>query len=685
MFLKLFNMLQNIGRSVMIPIALLPAAGILLAFGATLQDPTFVDKFPLFGTPSVIHFLKLMLEAGGVVFANLPILFAVGVAIGLSDGEGVAGLSAIVGFLIMNVVIGNFLDITAATVSHSRDFAMVLGIPSLQTGVFGGIAVGILASILYKRFYNIQLPAALQFFSGKRFVPILTSFCALFLGLIMAIVWPPVQHVLNNSSTFIMDQSPGLAAFIFGFVERLLIPFGLNHVWWPTFWLQFGEYIDKAGHVIHGDQLIFFAQLKDNAPITAGTFMTGMYPLKMFCMPAAALAIYHCARAEQKKMVAGIMLSGAITAFVCGITEPLEFSFLFVAPALYFIHAIFAGLGFLIMYLLNVHIGLSFSGGFIDFVFFGIMPNQGNWWLVIPVGLIMGLIYYITFRFAITKWNLMTPGREEKEDENMELGTSTSSLSEKVLAAFGGKHNIIELNACMSRLRITVKDKNIVNKELIKSLGAAGTTEMGNHIQAVFGMKSDRIKEEIKILMRDGTLANPTKLENEEKLTLVKVETETSLKVFKHFSAPCSGTFMKLEDIPDTVFNSKMMGDGVAIEITGDTIIAPFDGEVITVFPTKHAIALKDKYNHEVLIHIGLDTVKLNGQGFTVLIENGYPVKKGDRLITVDRNLIREKGLSLVTPIIFTNLDKRYRIVADKIGEVVSGEEAILHAENLVD
>lgn len=412
---NLLQMLQSIGRSLMIPIAMLPAAGILLAFGVSFQDPNIVASLPFLGTDGLVHVLKLMAEAGSAIFANLPLLFAVGVAVGLSDDQGIAGLSAIAGFLIMNVTIGQFLGITPESVAQVRDYTMVLGIPSLQTGVFGGIIIGIIAAWLYKRYYRIQLPSWLEFFSGKRFVPIVTSFAALFVGLVMAVVWPPVQHLINGLSNTMTVQGPGVSAFLFGFVERLLIPFGLNHVWWPTFWLQFGEYVNKAGQVVHGDQLIFFAQLKDQVPITAGTFMAGLTPIKMFCIPAIALAIYRCASPENIARVKGIMLSGAITSIVCGITEPIEFSFLFVAPVLYGIHAVLAGLVFLLMEWFSVHIGLSFSGGLIDYLFFGVLPRAPHWYMVFPVGLVMGAVYYVLFTFAIRRWNLLTPGREVEE------------------------------------------------------------------------------------------------------------------------------------------------------------------------------------------------------------------------------------------------------------------------------
>ncbi|HCQ8222515.1 TPA: glucose-specific PTS transporter subunit IIBC [Raoultella planticola] len=499
-----FNMLQKlqaIGRSLMIPIAILPAAGILLAFGTSFQDPNIVASLPFLDAPWLVHTLKLMSEAGGVIFANLPLLFAVGVAVGLSNDQGIAGLSAIVGFLIMNVTIGQFLGITPEAVTTNRDYALVLGIPSLQTGVFGGIVMGILAASMYKKYYRISLPSWLEFFSGKRFVPIITSFIALFIGIIMALIWPSVQHAINGLSNLMLGQGQGFSAFLFGFVERLLIPFGLNHVWWPTFWLQFGEYVNKAGQVIHGDQLIFFAQLKDQVPITAGTFMAGLTPIKMFCVPAIALAIYRCADEKNKGRVKGIMLSGAITSIVCGITEPVEFSFLFVAPVLYGIHAVLAGIVFLLMQQLQVHIGLSFSGGLIDFLFFGIMPKETNWIMVFPVGIAMAMVYYFLFSFAIRRWNLLTPGRERNEADGSEMTSGVADdLVADIIAAYGGLANMTAIEACMSRLRIDVLDKSVVNKEVLKKLGAAGIVEVGANIQSVFGMKSDRLKEEIRSL-----------------------------------------------------------------------------------------------------------------------------------------------------------------------------------------
>ncbi len=369
---KAFGTLQKVGKALMLPVAILPAAGILLAFGNALQNPALIEKIPALETGWVEMVAKVMEQSGGIVFANLPLLFAVGVAVGLAGGEGVAGLAAIIGYLVMNVTMSVILGVTADQIGTDPSFANVLGIPTLQTGVFGGIIVGILAAYMYNKYFNIELPSYLGFFAGKRFVPIVTAASALILGIAMTWLWPPVQHGLNAFSHNMIDANRTLAAFIFGVIERALIPFGLHHIFYSPFWFEFGQYVNKAGELVRGDQRIFFEQIKDGAELTAGTFMTGKFPFMMFGLPAAALAIYHEARPENKKVVAGIMASAALTSFLTGITEPIEFSFLFVAPALFAIHTIFAGLSFMLMHILNVKIGMTFSGGVIDYLLFGV-------------------------------------------------------------------------------------------------------------------------------------------------------------------------------------------------------------------------------------------------------------------------------------------------------------------------
>src|SRR3954465_12908571 len=457
MFKNAFGTLQKVGKALMLPVALLPAAGILLAIGAALVNPALLNLAPWLDNSGVAMVANVMQNAGNVVFGNLPLLFAVGVAVGLAGGEGTAGLAAIIGYLIMNVTMGTVLGIDAKDI-NGTSYVSVLGIPTLQTGVFGGIIVGILASSMYNKFFEIELPSYLGFFAGKRFVPIITAGLAIILGLIMLVIWPPIQSGLNAFSNNMVNANLTLSAFIFGVIERSLIPFGLHHIFYSPFWFEFGSYTTKAGQVVHGDQRIFMAQISDHVKnLTAGTFMTGKFPFMMFGLPAAALAIYHEAKPEKKVFVGGLMASAGLTAFLTGITEPLEFSFLFVAPILFGIHAIFAGFSFMIMHLLDVKIGMTFSGGLIDYVLFGLINPQTNAWIVIPVGLVFALIYYFGFRFAIRKFNLKTPGRELEEEEEGQVSTRKSGsgdLAANILDAMGGKDNIANLDACITRLRV---------------------------------------------------------------------------------------------------------------------------------------------------------------------------------------------------------------------------------------
>lgn len=363
MFKQAFGVLQKVGKALMLPVAILPAAGLLLAIGNAMQNPNLVSRIAALEAGWLQLVAQVMEQSGGIVFANLALLFAVGVAVGLAKGDGVAGLAAIIGFLVMNVTMGVLLGVRVEDLANDPAYASILGIPTLQTGVFGGIIIGILAAYMYNRFYTIELPSYLGFFAGKRFVPIITAVSALGLGIVMIFIWPPIQHGLNVFSHSMIDANRTTAAFIFGVIERALIPFGLHHIFYAPFWFEFGSYTNAAGEIVRGDQRMFFEQVKDGVELTAGTFMTGKFPFMMFGLPAAALAIYHCARRDQKKLVAGIMGSAALTSFLTGITEPIEFSFLFVAPALFVIHTIFAGLSFMIMDILNVKIGMTFSGG----------------------------------------------------------------------------------------------------------------------------------------------------------------------------------------------------------------------------------------------------------------------------------------------------------------------------------
>ncbi|HAR2878660.1 TPA: PTS transporter subunit EIIC [Staphylococcus aureus] len=659
---KLFGQLQRIGKALMLPVAILPAAGLLLAIGTAIQGEALQHYLPFIQNGGVQNVAKLMTAAGSIIFENLPMIFALGVAIGLAGGDGVAAIAAFVGYIIMNKTMGDFLQVTPKNVTDpASGYASILGIPTLQTGVFGGIIIGALAAWCYNKFYNINLPSYLGFFAGKRFVPIMMATTSFILAFPMALIWPTIQSGLNAFSTGLLDSNTGVAVFLFGFIKRLLIPFGLHHIFHAPFWFEFGSWKNAAGEIIHGDQRIFIEQIREGAHLTAGKFMQGEFPVMMFGLPAAALAIYHTAKPENKKVVAGLMGSAALTSFLTGITEPLEFSFLFVAPLLFFIHAVLDGLSFLTLYLLDVHLGYTFSGGFIDYVLLGVLPNKTQWWLVIPVGLVYAVIYYFVFRFLIVKLKYKTPGREDKQSQA--VTASATELPYAVLEAMGGKANIKHLDACITRLRVEVNDKSKVDVPGLKDLGASGVLEVGNNMQAIFGPKSDQIKHEMQQIMNGQVVENPTTMEDDKDETVVVAEDKSATSELSHIvHAPLTGEVTPLSEVPDQVFSEKMMGDGIAIKPSQGEVRAPFNGKIQMIFPTKHAIGLVSDSGLELLIHIGLDTVKLNGEGFTLHVEEGQEVKQGDLLINFDLDYIRNHAKSDITTIIvtqgnITNLD----------------------------
>lgn len=481
--MKFFAKLSKIGKALMTPVAILPAAGLLLAFG----QPNVLDS-------------KLMADAGGVIFANLPLLFAVGSAIGLANGDGVAALASIVSLLVMNTVMGITTDAAAQIELGNKAFTMVLGTPTLQTGVFGGIVAGVIGSSMFNKFYKIELPSYLGFFAGKRFVPIATAFLSFFVGLAFPFIWQPVQTGLAALSV-IGENPTNLSTFFFGLIERALIPFGLHHIFYSPFWFEFGSWTNSLGDVFKGDQAIFFAKLADNAPSfgNTGAYMTGKFPFMMFGLPAAALAMYHEAKPGKKAVAGGILFSAALTSFLTGITEPIEFAFLFVAPVLYGIHCLFAASSFMLMNMLNVRIGMTFSGGLIDFISFGVIPGKTPWYLAIGVGLVFSVIYYFGFRFFIRKFDLKTPGREDEEDEEEPLSLDGHELAVLTLDALGGKDNIKSVEACITRLRLEVVDTAKVKDSELKKLGATGVLKVGqNGVQAIFGAKAQFIANDLK-------------------------------------------------------------------------------------------------------------------------------------------------------------------------------------------
>ena len=649
MFKKAFGILQKVGQALMLPVALLPAAGLLLGIGNAMQQEAMLSKLPFLSADWLQLTATVMEDAGGIVFANLALLFAVGVAIGLAK-DGAAALAALVGYLVLNQVMSSWLGTTMDVVAEDPSFASVLGIPTLQTGVFGGIIVGLIAAICFNKYHDIEMPSFLGFFAGKRFVPIVTAGASFIVGLLLLVIWPPVQSVMNEASLWLLNEGTYIAVFFFGFIKRLLIPFGLHHIFHAPFWYEFGSYTTTSGAIVRGDMTIFFAQLKDNVELTAGHFMAGEFPVMMFGLPAAALAMYHTARPEKKKLVAGLLISGALTSFLTGITEPLEFSFLFLSPILFLMHAVLDGLSFVIMTYLDINIGYTFSGGAIDFFLFGVLPGKEAWWLTILVGLVFAVIYYFLFRFMILKFNLLTPGREKDEDGAGNGKGKAGDLAENILGAMGGADNIANLDACITRLRVSVQDVKKVNKKALEKLGAAGVLEVGNNIQAIFGPRSEIIKGQMQDVMSGKRPQMVEETSTEESVDGLSVETKLS------FVSPMQGEMKALSEVPDQVFSQKMMGDGFAILPTKGLVVSPVDGEIATFFPTKHAIGIKAHDGREILIHVGIDTVNLKGEGFEALVAQGEKVKAGQPLLKMDLAYLKAHATSIITPIIFTNL-----------------------------
>ncbi|MBZ5752335.1 MULTISPECIES: glucose-specific PTS transporter subunit IIBC [Metabacillus] len=688
MFKKLFGVLQQVGKALMLPVALLPAAGILLGLGNAMQQETLLQYLPFLEAGGIQLGASVMEDAGNIIFSNLPLIFAMGVAIGLA-GDGAAALAALVGYLVLNQVMSSWSGITVDQLTADNPgFASILGIPTLQTGVFGGIIVGLIAALCYKRFHAIEMPAFLGFFAGKRFVPIVTAAVAFVTGLLLLIIWPPIQEGMNTASLWLIEEGSYFAVFFFGFIKRLLIPFGLHHIFHAPFWYEFGSYTTTAGSLVRGDMTIFFAQLKDGVEITAGNFMAGEFPIMMFGLPAAALAMYHAARPEKKKLVAGLLGSAALTSFLTGITEPLEFSFMFVSPVLFLIHAILDGLAFVLMAYFSVNIGYTFSGGAIDFVLFGVLPGQEPWWITIILGLIFAIIYYFLFRFMIRKFNLMTPGREEDDAINTEESGSQNAgeLPYKVLDALGGQENITHLDACITRLRVSVADIKDVDKNELKKLGASGVLEVGNNIQAIFGPKSDNLKSQIQDVM-SGKKPKVTKVHSQTKEVQEQIE-DVVAGVIKNevveetFVAPLTGEITEITEVPDQVFSGKMMGDGFAILPTNGTVVSPVNGKILNVFPTKHAIGLESDGGKEILIHFGIDTVKLKGEGFEIFVQEGDIVKQGQKLLEVNIDYVKQNAPTVMTPIVFTNLKEGQSVKLEAKGIVTAKDENIISIQD---
>ena len=679
---KIFGVLQRVGRSFMLPIAILPVAGLFLGIGGSFTNETMLNAYGLMGvmgTGTFIYSLLTVLNAAGnVVFANLPIIFAMGVAIGMAKQEKeVAALAGALAFFIMHASVSAMISVHGGAENMlSGSTADVLGMTSLQMGVFGGIIVGLGVAALHNRFYKIELPQVLSFFGGTRFVPIISAIVYLVVGIAMFYIWPPIQGAIYSVGDLVRG-SGYIGTWLYGLMERALIPFGLHHVFYLPFWQTgVGGTMEVAGKMIEGAQNIFFAQLSDPSvthfSVEATRFMSGKFPLMIFGLPGAALAMYKCAKPEKRKAVGGLLLSAALTSMLTGITEPLEFTFLFVAPVLYVIHCVFAGAAYMLMHMLNVGVGMTFSGGLIDLFLFGIL--QGNaktsWINVVFVGIAYFVVYYFLFTFLIKKFDFKTPGREDDDNAEVKLYTradvnakkegqsaedADDELSALILQGLGGNDNLTDLDCCITRLRLTVKDSSKVNEGMLKASGAAGVIIKGNGVQVVYGPKVTVIKSNLEKFIASGKSAT---VKVEAPQAEVKQEAKADVKVESGVVyAPIKGKAIALEEVNDGVFSAGMLGKGIGIEPAEGRAVSPVNGTVSVVFDTKHAIGITSDEGIEVLIHIGLDTVQLNGEPFNVHVNVGDKVKVGDLLAEFDMDKIKEAGYKTVTPIIISNTD----------------------------
>ena len=691
---KIFGVLQRVGRSFMLPIAILPIAGLFLGIGGSFTNTTMLEAYGLMKWMGPGTFANAILQvlnaAGSVVFDNLPLIFAIGVSIGMAKQEKeVAALSSVIAFFIMHATIGAMItDFGAPQLSGAT--ASILGINSLQMGVFGGIIVGLGTAALHNRFYKIQLPQVLSFFSGTRFVPIISAAAYLCVGIAMFYIWPVIQTGINALGGFVL-ASGYAGTWLYGFIERALIPFGLHHVFYIPFWqTALGGTAMVNGQLVEGAQNIFFAELAapgiEHFSVSATRFMSGKFPLMIFGLPGAALALYRCAKPENRKTVGGLLLSAALTSMLTGITEPLEFTFLFVAPLMYIVHCVFAGLSYMLMHVLNVGVGLTFSGGLIDLTLFGIMQGNAKTNLImIPiVGVCYFALYFLVFSFMIKKFNYKTPGRDDSEiklytrkDVNArkeeESKGGNASLSRQIMMGLGGKDNISDVDCCITRLRCTVYDGSKVDQELLKGTGASGVICRGTGVQVVYGPRVSVIKSDLEAFLASPESDRSEELDAREKKSETKAAPSGSCIV----ASPLTGEAMPLEQVEDGVFSEKMVGDGFAVQPSENRVYAPCDCTVLTVFGTKHAIGLSLENGIELLIHIGLDTVQLNGAPFDIHVKEGDELKKGDLIAVFDEQAIQEAGYRTVTPVIVTNTDQYRKFELIKSGPVKAGDEVL--------
>ncbi|MEX7898576.1 PTS N-acetyl glucosamine transporter subunit IIABC [Klebsiella pneumoniae] len=642
--MNILGFFQRLGRALQLPIAVLPVAALLLRFGQ----------------PDLLN-VPFIAQAGGAIFDNLALIFAIGVASSWSkDNAGSAALAGAVGYFVMTK-------------------AMVTINPEINMGVLAGIITGLVAGAVYNRWAGIKLPDFLSFFGGKRFVPIATVFFCLILAAIFGYVWPPVQHAIHSGGEWIVSAG-ALGSGIFGFINRLLIPTGLHQVLNTIAWFQIGEFTNAAGAVFHGDINRFYA-----GDGTAGMFMSGFFPIMMFGLPGAALAMYLAAPKARRPMVGGMLLSVAITAFLTGVTEPLEFLFMFLAPLLYLLHAVLTGISLFIATALGIHAGFSFSAGAIDYVLMYSLPAASkNVWMLLVMGVVFFFVYFLLFSAVIRMFNLKTPGREDKaadvvtEEANSNTEEGLTQLATSYIAAVGGTDNLKAIDACITRLRLTVGDSAKVNDAACKRLGASGVVKLNKQtIQVIVGAKAESIGDEMKKVVTRGPVAAAAAAPAGNVATAApaaKPQAVANAKTVESLVSPITGDVVALEQVPDEAFASKAVGDGIAVKPTSNIVVAPAAGTVVKIFNTNHAFCLETNNGAEIVVHMGIDTVALEGKGFKRLVEEGTDVKAGEPILEMDLDFLNANARSMISPVVCSNSDDYSALVILASGKVVAGQ-----------
>lgn len=642
--MNILGFFQRLGRALQLPIAVLPVAALLLRFGQ----------------PDLLN-VPFIAQAGGAIFDNLALIFAIGVASSWSkDNAGSAALAGAVGYFVMTK-------------------AMVTINPEINMGVLAGIITGLVAGAVYNRWAGIKLPDFLSFFGGKRFVPIATGFFCLILAAIFGYVWPPVQHAIHSGGEWIVSAG-ALGSGIFGFINRLLIPTGLHQVLNTIAWFQIGEFTNAAGAVFHGDINRFYA-----GDGTAGMFMSGFFPIMMFGLPGAALAMYLAAPKARRPMVGGMLLSVAITAFLTGVTELLEFLFMFLAPLLYLLHAVLTGISLFIATALGIHAGFSFSAGAIDYVLMYSLPAASkNVWMLLVMGVVFFFVYFLLFSAVIRMFNLKTPGREDKaadvvtEEANSNTEEGLTQLATSYIAAVGGTDNLKAIDACITRLRLTVGDSAKVNDAACKRLGASGVVKLNKQtIQVIVGAKAESIGDEMKKVVTRGPVAAAAAAPAGNVATAApaaKPQAVANAKTVESLVSPITGDVVALEQVPDEAFASKAVGDGIAVKPTSNIVVAPAAGTVVKIFNTNHAFCLETNNGAEIVVHMGIDTVALEGKGFKRLVEEGTDVKAGEPILEMDLDFLNANARSMISPVVCSNSDDYSALVILASGKVVAGQ-----------